>query len=68
MPTLLNKTSLKPTDFIKTKNDENPVELDYSLHNKQRCPCCSDILLRHIDSHGIYWYCSHCRQKMPILN
>ena len=32
------------------------------------CPCCSDTLLRHINSKGIYWYCCHCRQEMPSLS
>jgi hypothetical protein len=32
------------------------------------CPCCSYVLLRHIGSQGIYWRCSHCRQKMPVFN
>lgn len=31
------------------------------------CPCCSSILLRHIRSTGIYWYCSSCHQEMPSL-
>ncbi|MDJ0844045.1 hypothetical protein [Crocosphaera sp.] len=34
--------------------DKNPV-----------CPCCSYPLLRHISLNGVYWYCSHCHQKMP---
>ncbi|OKH38072.1 hypothetical protein NIES2119_10955 [[Phormidium ambiguum] IAM M-71] len=29
------------------------------------CPCCSNTLLRHIRSTGIYWFCSHCYQEMP---
>lgn len=32
------------------------------------CPCCSYPLLRHIRSHSIYWFCSHCRQEMPNLS
>jgi ribosomal protein L37AE/L43A len=30
------------------------------------CPCCSYPLLRHISSTGMYWYCSHCHQEMPV--
>ena len=32
------------------------------------CPCCSNILLRHVNSQGVYWYCSHCYQEMPNYN
>ncbi|MEY3870422.1 MAG: hypothetical protein RLZZ338_4316 [Cyanobacteriota bacterium] len=32
------------------------------------CPCCSNLLLRHIRSHSIYWFCSHCHQEMPNLS
>ena len=31
------------------------------------CPCCSSPLLRHTQSGQIYWFCSHCHQKMPDL-
>ncbi len=24
------------------------------------CPHCSHNLLRHLRSHNLYWYCSHC--------
>ncbi|HBQ99645.1 MAG TPA: hypothetical protein DD761_14220 [Cyanobacteria bacterium UBA11691] len=30
------------------------------------CPCCSYPLLRHIRSTGMYWYCTHCHQEMPV--
>lgn len=29
------------------------------------CPCCSDTLVRHIRSKGVYWFCRHCYQEMP---
>ncbi len=29
------------------------------------CPCCSEVLLRHIRPDGVYWFCQHCRQEMP---
>ncbi|KAF3884058.1 MULTISPECIES: hypothetical protein [Nostocales] len=29
------------------------------------CPCCTDQLLRHVRSQGIYWFCPTCRQEMP---
>ena len=32
------------------------------------CPCCTDVLLRHIGKNGIYWVCPHCRQHMPVLD
>jgi hypothetical protein len=31
------------------------------------CPCCSDILLRHINRSGVYQLCRRCRQEMPDL-
>ncbi|HAA31855.1 MAG TPA: hypothetical protein DCE56_34345 [Cyanobacteria bacterium UBA8553] len=31
------------------------------------CPCCSTQLLRHIRHNSIYWYCSQCRQEMPLF-
>ena len=30
------------------------------------CPCCSDILLRHIRLAGLYWRCSSCHEEMPV--
>ncbi|WP_072207669.1 hypothetical protein [Mastigocoleus testarum] len=29
------------------------------------CPCCSNLLLRHIAQGRTYWLCIHCRQEMP---
>jgi len=29
------------------------------------CPCCSDSLLRHVSSQGVYWFCPSCYQSMP---
>jgi hypothetical protein len=31
------------------------------------CPCCSNILLRHLNSQKVTWFCLHCRQEMPSL-
>ncbi len=44
---------------------ENRHESSLYLENQPVCPCCSYTLLRHISLHGVYWYCSHCHQKMP---
>jgi hypothetical protein len=30
-----------------------------------RCPCCSEILLRHARRGTTYWFCTHCWQEMP---
>lgn len=30
------------------------------------CPCCSDRLLMHVRHSGVYWFCRHCWQEMPI--
>jgi hypothetical protein len=31
------------------------------------CPCCSDVLLRHVRRSGVYQLCRSCRQEMPDL-
>ncbi|MEM7555724.1 MAG: hypothetical protein AAF378_16810 [Cyanobacteria bacterium P01_A01_bin.84] len=30
------------------------------------CPCCNDILLRHVDGHQVRWFCRTCWQSMPV--
>ncbi|MDJ0696470.1 hypothetical protein [Mastigocoleus sp. MO_188.B34] len=30
------------------------------------CPCCTDILLRHTNGNGVYWFCRTCWQSMPV--
>lgn len=32
-----------------------------------RCPCCSETLLRHARHGTVYWFCTHCWQEMPDL-
>lgn len=29
------------------------------------CPCCSNLLLRHIRHGTLYWLCRSCRAEMP---
>jgi hypothetical protein len=29
------------------------------------CPCCSRLMLRHIERDRIYWFCRSCWQEMP---
>ncbi|MEA5575605.1 hypothetical protein [Anabaena sp. UHCC 0451] len=31
------------------------------------CPCCSNLLLRHISSSHKYWFCRTCWQEMPVI-
>ncbi len=31
------------------------------------CPCCPHDLLRHVRATGVYWFCPHCYQEMPIV-
>ncbi len=31
------------------------------------CPCCGSSLLRHARQGGVYWFCTSCRQDMPLL-
>lgn len=30
------------------------------------CPCCASQLLAHFRQKRIYWFCSSCRQDMPV--
>ncbi|MGB3613965.1 MAG: hypothetical protein WBA10_09245 [Elainellaceae cyanobacterium] len=32
------------------------------------CPCCADLLLRHVRRDDTYWFCSSCRQEMPTAS
>lgn len=32
-----------------------------------RCPCCSNIMLHHLDRDREYWFCRECWQEMPDL-
>lgn len=32
------------------------------------CPCCSGQLVRQATRNNIYWFCSRCRQEMPVLS
>lgn len=32
-----------------------------------KCPCCSNTLLKHWEQRKTYWYCGTCRQEMPNL-
>ena len=40
---------------------------DRSMHSEQTCPCCSNILLRHVSDSRIYWRCGYCFQEMPVM-
>ena len=62
---LAEKAPQKPNDWINRDSCENRHERNLYLDNKPLCPCCSYPLLRHISLYEIYWYCSHCHQKMP---
>jgi hypothetical protein len=47
----------------------NPKILSNEVPRKRRiyCPCCSDVLLRHVSRSGVYQLCQSCHQKMPDL-
>ncbi len=32
------------------------------------CPCCNGLILRHVRSNGIYWFCQSCRQEVPLIS
>lgn len=31
------------------------------------CPCCGGSLLRHVRYAELYWFCTSCRQEVPLL-
>jgi formamidopyrimidine-DNA glycosylase len=43
---------------FRVKNGEN-------LH---QCPCCSNKLLRHIQSNRVFFFCRSCWQEMPLID
>ncbi|NHC36062.1 hypothetical protein [Scytonema millei] len=67
MQVLLNKSLQSLAPYTTENSRENlAVYAEQSRLRKSTCPCCSYILLRHIDLAGIYWRCSHCYQEMPV--
>jgi ribosomal protein L37AE/L43A len=42
------------------------ISQDQSMVKQHSCPCCSNILLRHMRLGTLYWRCSHCHQAMPV--
>ncbi|MCU0565517.1 MAG: hypothetical protein MUF49_02850 [Oculatellaceae cyanobacterium Prado106] len=32
------------------------------------CPCCSNLLLRHVSKGHVYWFCRECHQQMPVFS
>ncbi len=38
-----------------------------AMERKPTCLCCGHPLLRHARWQGIYWFCPHCYQEMPVL-
>ncbi|HEY9740199.1 MAG TPA: hypothetical protein V6C90_06880 [Coleofasciculaceae cyanobacterium] len=45
---------------------DTAITLGRSMIIQHNCPCCSDILLRHMRLGGLYWQCSSCHQEMPV--
>ncbi|EAZ92798.1 hypothetical protein CY0110_21917 [Crocosphaera chwakensis CCY0110] len=62
---LVKEHSHQTVDESDSDRYENRHESSLYLENQPVCPCCSYNLLRHISLEGVYWYCSHCHQKMP---
>ncbi|MHC5722763.1 MAG: hypothetical protein ACYTXY_01140, partial [Nostoc sp.] len=42
------------------------TKISQSMNGKSTCLCCSNALLRHVSSAGLYWRCSYCYQEMPV--
>ena len=32
------------------------------------CICCSNKLIRHLESKRIFWFCPSCHQEMPNIS
>ncbi|MEO0350591.1 MAG: hypothetical protein AAF282_11155 [Cyanobacteria bacterium P01_A01_bin.15] len=35
------------------------------IAHRQTCPCCSNVLLRHVSSGKLFWRCSDCGLNVP---
>jgi hypothetical protein len=33
-----------------------------------KCLCCNDRLIKHLDRIKMYWFCPSCHQEMPNLD
>jgi ribosomal protein L37AE/L43A len=67
MDNLLNSPIVSNKLLLVKSFESNSTRRDRSMNSRHRCPCCSDILLRHMRSGGLYWRCSHCHDDMPVL-
>jgi len=47
-------------------HNRQSIVLRQEMMMNPTCPCCSDILLRHIRLAGLYWRCSSCHEEMPV--
>lgn len=52
---------------VQDLNSQDHNAQDRSMHSEQICPCCSNILLRHVSNSRIYWRCGYCYQEMPVM-
>ena len=52
---------------VQDLNAQDHNAQDRSMHSEQICPCCSNILLRHVSNSRIYWRCGYCYQEMPVM-
>ncbi|MBE9229861.1 hypothetical protein IQ264_31140 [Phormidium sp. LEGE 05292] len=66
MLVLLTTSIALPLDPIDGRQLRSIPTIDKSMSDRHTCLCCSNTLLRHIRSGGIYWRCSHCYQEMPV--
>ncbi|WP_199306682.1 hypothetical protein [Anabaena sphaerica] len=56
-----------PTNFVTgDSHDYLSIQIHQFMEDKYTCLCCSDTLLRHVCSRGVYWRCSSCYQEMPV--
>lgn len=63
--TLQDHSVLDPS--IQDHNAQGLSAQDRSMQSEQTCPCCSNILLRHVSDSRIYWRCGYCYQEMPVM-
>jgi hypothetical protein len=61
-------TSILPMDStLREKWQPSLIDRNQTIDGRHLCPCCANVLLRHIRSNKLYWRCGHCCQVMPVL-
>lgn len=59
-----NKKNKRLLTLSSTSFRLRDTKMNKPIVHRQICPCCSDILLRQMQSGELCWYCRHCFQTM----